>query len=153
MKSLFQKIILIFSVLFFTGCSNAQEQNTRPAGVAGGFYPKEQKQLTKMIDGFLQNVPDQKIENDIFAIISPHAGYVYSGQVAAFGYSTLKNQIIERVKSHLLSKEYSAETFEKYALQGTPSTILIDRKGILRDVSFGQTGHLDSMIQKLIDEG
>ena len=52
-----------------------------------------------------------------------------------------------------MSKEYSAETFEKYALQGTPSTILIDRKGILRDVSFGQSGHLDSMIQKLIAEG
>ena len=64
-----------------------------------------------------------------------------------------KSQIIQRVKDHLMSKEYSAETFEKYALQGTPSTILIDRKGILRDVSFGQSGHIDSMIQKLIAEG
>jgi len=63
-----------------------------------------------------------------------------------------RNQIIQRVKNHLKSKEYSAETFEKFALQGTPSTILIDRKGILRDVSFGQSGHLDSMIQKLIAE-
>ncbi len=63
-----------------------------------------------------------------------------------------RNQIIQRVKDHLKSKEYSAETFEKFALQGTPSSILIDRKGILRDVSFGQTGHLDSIIQKLIAE-
>jgi hypothetical protein len=63
-----------------------------------------------------------------------------------------RNQIIQRVKDHLKSKEYSAETFEKFALQGTPSSILIDRKGILRDVSFGQSGHLDSMIQKLIAE-
>jgi len=37
-------------------------------------------------------------------------------------------------------------------LQGTPSTILVDRKGILRDVSFGQAGHVDAMIQKLINE-
>ena len=64
-----------------------------------------------------------------------------------------RNQIIQRVKDHFKSKEYSAETFEKFSLQGTPSTILVDRKGILRDVSFGQSGHLDSMIKKLIAEG
>jgi hypothetical protein len=64
-----------------------------------------------------------------------------------------RNQLIQRVKDHFKSKEYTAETFEKFSLQGTPSIILIDRKGILRDVSFGQTGHLDSMIKKLIAEG
>ena len=63
-----------------------------------------------------------------------------------------KKQIIERVKSYMKSKEYSAETFEKYALQGTPSTILVDRKGILRDVAFGQAGHIEAMIQKLLTE-
>jgi len=63
-----------------------------------------------------------------------------------------KKQIIERVKSYMKSKEYSAETFEKFALQGTPSTILVDRKGILRDVSFGQAGHIEGMIQKLLNE-
>ena len=63
-----------------------------------------------------------------------------------------KNQIIQRVKDHMKSKEYSAETFEKFSLQGTPSTILVDRKGILRDVSFGQAGHVEAMIQKLISE-
>jgi len=63
-----------------------------------------------------------------------------------------KNQIIQRVKDYMKSKEYSAETFEKFALQGTPSTIIVDRKGILRDVSFGQTGHVESIIQKLLAE-
>ncbi|AJM92073.1 MULTISPECIES: redoxin domain-containing protein [Nitrosopumilus] len=63
-----------------------------------------------------------------------------------------KNQIIQRVKDYMKSKEYSAETFEKFALQGTPSTILVDRKGILRDVSFGQVGQTESMIQKLLRE-
>ena len=64
-----------------------------------------------------------------------------------------KNQIIQRVKDHMMSKEYSAETFEKFSLQGTPSIILVDRKGILRDISFGQSGNLEAMIQKLIKEG
>lgn len=63
-----------------------------------------------------------------------------------------RNQIIQRVKDYLKSKKYSAETFEEYSLQGTPSTIVVDRKGVLRDVSFGQTGGLEPMIQSLINE-
>ncbi len=61
-----------------------------------------------------------------------------------------RNQMIQRVKDYLKSKEYEAETFEMYSLQGTPSTILVDRKGILRDVSFGQNGNLEPMIKSLI---
>ena len=63
-----------------------------------------------------------------------------------------RNQIIQRVKDYLKSKEYSAETFEQYSLQGTPSTIIVDRKGILRDVSFGQNGRLEPMVQSLLNE-
>ena len=63
-----------------------------------------------------------------------------------------KNQIIQKVKDHMKSKEYSAETFEKFSLQGTPSTILVDREGILMDISFGQSGHVEAMIQKLLNE-
>ena len=39
-----------------------------------------------------------------------------------------------------------------FSLQGTPSTILVDRKGILRDVSFGQNSNLESMVKTLIGE-
>ena len=63
-----------------------------------------------------------------------------------------KKQIIEKVKDHLKSKQFEAETFEMYSLQGTPSSIIVDRKGILRDVSFGQTGNSESIIQSLIKE-
>lgn len=61
-----------------------------------------------------------------------------------------KNKIIDRVREYMKSKEYSAATFEKFALRGTPSTIIVDRDGILRDVSFGQTGHVDSLVQSLL---
>ena len=63
-----------------------------------------------------------------------------------------KSQIYARVKEYYKSKEYSAETFEMYSLQGTPSTILVDRNGILRDVSFGSTANLEAMVQKLLNE-
>ena len=63
-----------------------------------------------------------------------------------------KNKIYDRVKDYFMSKEFSAETFEMYSLQGTPSSILVDRKGVLRDVSFGQNGLLESKIQTLLNE-
>lgn len=63
-----------------------------------------------------------------------------------------KTEIIERVKQYLKSKEYSAQTFEQFALRGTPSTILIDKKGILRDVGFGQSEFLEEQIKQLLTE-
>lgn len=63
-----------------------------------------------------------------------------------------KNEIIERVKQYLKGKEYSARTFEEFALRGTPSTILIDKKGILRDVGFGGNDFLEENIKKLLNE-
>lgn len=63
-----------------------------------------------------------------------------------------RSQTIERVRQYMRSKEYSAETFERFALRGTPSAIIVDRKGVLRDVSFGQTGHLEQVVKKLLRE-
>lgn len=63
-----------------------------------------------------------------------------------------KSEIIERVKQYLKSKEYSAQTFDQYALRGTPSTILIDKKGILREVGFGQSELLEEQIKQLLTE-
>ena len=63
-----------------------------------------------------------------------------------------RKQIIQRVRDYMKSKEYSAETFEMFSLQGTPSAILVDRKGMLRDVSFGQVANLEAKIQKLVNE-
>ena len=63
-----------------------------------------------------------------------------------------RNQIYDRVKDYFVSKEFSAETFEMYALPGTPSSILVDRKGILRDITFGQNGSLEPKIQALLNE-
>jgi hypothetical protein len=60
--------------------------------------------------------------------------------------------LIERVKQYLLSKQYSAKTFEEYALRGTPSVILIDRKGILRGTYFGSNGYLEGAVEELIGQ-
>jgi hypothetical protein len=60
--------------------------------------------------------------------------------------------LIERVKHYLKSKDYSAKTFEQYALRGTPSTIIVDRKGVLRGTYFGSNGFLQVAVEELIRE-
>jgi hypothetical protein len=60
--------------------------------------------------------------------------------------------VVERVKQYLKSKQFSAKTFEEYALRGTPSTILVDRKGILRGTYFGSNGFLEGAVEELIRE-
>ncbi|MBD0360796.1 MAG: hypothetical protein ICV56_08820, partial [Nitrososphaeraceae archaeon] len=48
--------------------------------------------------------------------------------------------------------QYSAETFEEYGLRGTPSSILIDKNGIVRQINFGANGSIDDMVKDLIKE-
>lgn len=63
-----------------------------------------------------------------------------------------KEQIISRVKSYLETKPYSPLTFEEYSLRGTPSTIFIDKNGILRETTFGSTGLMSATIEKFLSE-
>jgi hypothetical protein len=63
-----------------------------------------------------------------------------------------KQSIYQQAENYLKAKTYNALTFEMYQLQGTPSTILIDKKGILKRVSFGISNDLETDIQKLLDE-
>jgi hypothetical protein len=72
------------------------------------------------------------------------------------GYQSYSEQdklmLFERAKHYLGSKEFSALTFEEYKLKGTPSTILIDRKGLVRDIAFGADGELKSKVDLLLKE-
>ncbi len=63
----------------------------RKAAVAGYFYPAGRAQLIKKIDFFLGQAPDQLPAGTLKALIVPHAGYMYSGQVAAYAFSLLKH--------------------------------------------------------------
>ena len=63
-----------------------------------------------------------------------------------------KKILYERVKHYLKNKRFSALTFDEYKLQGTPSAILVDRKGILRNVFFGANNYLSGIINQLVNE-
>jgi hypothetical protein len=49
-------------------------------------------------------------------------------------------------------KQFSAKTFEEYGLRGTPSAILIDKKGVLRQTFFGSNGLLEGAVKQLLNE-
>lgn len=61
-----------------------------------------------------------------------------------------KEDIYRQAKEHLKNRQYHALTFEMYRLQGTPSSILIDRQGILHKISFGAVNVLEDDIRQLL---
>lgn len=63
-----------------------------------------------------------------------------------------KKVLFERVKQYLKNKKYSALTFDEYKLQGTPSAILVDKKGNLRNVFFGANSNLHGLVKQLVNE-
>ncbi len=58
----------------------------RKAAVAGTFYSGSEKALRNSVEKYIKDIPKEKA----FAVLSPHAGYVYSGMVAGAVYSKVE---------------------------------------------------------------
>ena len=58
--------------------------------VAGLFYEDSPDILRKNIEGYLEHARVPKLKNSVRAIVSPHAGYIYSGFTAAHAYKMIK---------------------------------------------------------------
>src|SRR5690348_7422791 len=72
-------------------------EKTRPAAVAGSFYPADRNELQTTVDKLLAQAPAASLQGRIWAIVAPHAGYPYSGAVAAQAYAQLKGRHYRRV--------------------------------------------------------
>jgi MEMO1 family protein len=65
----------------------------REPAVAGTFYPEDPGELTSTVDRLLARTNGQlEPDRELRALISPHAGYAYSGVVAAAAYACLKGR-------------------------------------------------------------
>ena len=72
-------------------------EGIRKPAVAGLFYPDEKEILIDELTSLLEkNKPELSIKN-IYGLIVPHAGYVYSGKTAAYAYNTLKESNFKTV--------------------------------------------------------
>jgi AmmeMemoRadiSam system protein B len=77
---------------------------TRPPAVAGSFYPRGPADLTAAVDALLSHAkPGRKPR--LLGLVAPHAGYVYSGAIAANAFATLAG---------------SGREFERVLLLGPP---------------------------------
>ena len=71
--------------------------SVRPPAVAGQFYPADPKQLADVVDKFLDKVAQEEAKGKIIGLICPHAGYEFSGQVAAYSYHQIKGKHYDTV--------------------------------------------------------
>ena len=82
MRKYFCLLLTAFCLLL----TNFVIAQVREPAVSGPFYPASKTELSSRVDEFLKNVPSSKIEGELIGLIVPHAGYDYSGQVAAYGF-------------------------------------------------------------------
>jgi AmmeMemoRadiSam system protein B len=65
-------------------------KDIRKPAVAGAFYPGDKEALEAMIQESMNAAVDKEIKGDVKGIVVPHAGYIYSGVVAAAGFKLLQ---------------------------------------------------------------
>lgn len=73
------------------------EDAVRPAALAGAWYPADAKNLGASVDAMLAAAPKSDAKGRVFALIVPHAGYVYSGRVAGAAYRQVAEKKFGRV--------------------------------------------------------
>jgi AmmeMemoRadiSam system protein B len=69
----------------------------REPAVSGMFYPDNPTKLRKDISTYLRDAVVYDLEEDVVGMISPHAGYMYSGKVAAYGFKMIAKKHYDTV--------------------------------------------------------
>lgn len=91
---------MIFLVTLRPSAASALESSShkvRESVLAGSWYPASASELRRQVEKFLQRVPESNEKGKLFALIVPHAGYVYSGPVAAYSYKLLEKRKFDTV--------------------------------------------------------
>jgi hypothetical protein len=85
---LLKGLTMVLLMTFFTGSSFGQQNESadRNPAVAGQFYPGSPDQLSSQLDKLFRNAEPKRFD-DVVAVIAPHAGYVFSGEVAASSFN------------------------------------------------------------------
>ncbi|MGV8079209.1 MAG: AmmeMemoRadiSam system protein B [Syntrophales bacterium] len=73
------------------------KKDVRRSILAGSWYPGRPETLRGDIETYFRNVPEREIPGRVIGLVAPHAGYVYSGQVAAHAYKLIRDASYEKV--------------------------------------------------------
>jgi hypothetical protein len=69
----------------------------RKSIISGTWYPGSKEELRATIGNFFKNISPLNLDGDVLSLISPHAGYIYSGQVAAYAYNAIRKKEYDAV--------------------------------------------------------
>lgn len=90
-------IVLSFFIIHCFYPTGISAETIRKASVAGYFYPKDQSVLIETIDRLMKKAETIPLDDTLLGLVSPHAGYIYSGQVAAHSYKQIKDKNYDTV--------------------------------------------------------
>ncbi|MGA2775781.1 MAG: AmmeMemoRadiSam system protein B [Candidatus Omnitrophota bacterium] len=96
MKKTVQIIVYLIFCLGIAVSPSFAEDVKLPSA-AGSFYPDNAQELSDKIDSLIAKANPEQMPGEIFALISPHAGYDFSGGVAAYGYKLIKGKSYKTV--------------------------------------------------------
>lgn len=71
--------------------------NVKHAALAGQWYPGDRQSLDREVRGYIDQAQVPATEDSVLAVMSPHAGYAYSGPVAGFSFQALQGREIDTV--------------------------------------------------------
>jgi hypothetical protein len=91
--SLLLTVLCLFLIASPLGC----QAETKDPAVAVTLYPADRKSLQNSVGLFLSNAERVPSNGRLLVLISPHAGYIYSGQIAAYGYKQIQGSDINKV--------------------------------------------------------
>ncbi len=85
---------IIIYLIFYVGImvNSSFGEDVKLPNAAGAFYPNNAQELSNKIDSVIAKANPQAMPGEIFALISPHAGYDFSAGVAAYGYKLIKGK-------------------------------------------------------------
>ena len=88
-------LTIIIAVMMMNTCNGnvAKEPIVRPATQANRFYTGDAKELSEEVDSFLTIHAKDKKYKHVAALIVPHAGYYFSGNVAAAAYQSIPDDV------------------------------------------------------------
>ena len=75
----------------------AMREEVRKPAVAGSFYPGDSKTLSRQVRELLSQAAKEEVAGEIVGLVSPHAGYMYSGLVAAHAFKTVEGMKFDAV--------------------------------------------------------
>ena len=121
---------------------SGEVRKVRPAAVAGSFYPSDPAELRTLADRMLNAASIPTLDGHVWAILSPHAGYPYSGPIAAHAYAALRGRQYRRVvviaPSHFEGFDFSS-IYNGDAYETPLGTIPVDKEFAARLAKLGDS--------------